>query len=161
MLTVVRSGEAREAQWSEFDCDGYNWFIPGSRMKTGFPHPVPLSARVLEILREMRDVNTGTGLVFPGKKRGQPFSDSALLEFLGRLRLPGTEHVPATVHGFRSSFRDWVAETEAGTDLAAERALAHASTSQTVDAYPRTDLLEVRRPLMKRWADHVTSATSA
>ena len=161
VLTVVRSGEAREAQWSEFDFATATWFISGSRMNTGLPHRVPLSDRVLEILRELREVNAGAGLVFPGKKRGQPFSDSALLEFLGRLRLPGTEHVPATVHGFRSSFCDWVAETEAGTELAAERALAHASPSQTVAVYLRTDLLEVRRSLMQRWADHVTSAASA
>ena len=155
VLTAVRSGEGREAQWSEFDFDTATWFIPGKRMKTGFPHRVPLSDRVLEILREMRELDTRTGLVFPGVKTGRPFSDSAMLGLLRRQGRPGT------VHGFRSSFRDWVAETDAGTDLAAERALAHASSSQTVDAYLRTDLLEARRPLMQRWADHVTSATSA
>ena len=155
VLTAVRSGEGREAQWSEFDFDTATWFIPGKRMKTGFPHRVPLSDRVLEILREMRELDTRTGLVFPGVKTGRPFSDSAMLGLLRRQGRPGT------VHGFRSSFRDWVAETGAGTDLAAERALAHASINQTVDAYLRTDLLEARRPLMQRWADHVTSATSA
>ena len=152
VLTVVRSGDGREAQWSEFDFATATWVIPRTRMKTGFPHRVPLSDRVLEILREMRALNSGTGLVFPGVKCGRPFSDSAMLGLLRRQGHPGT------VHGFRSSFRDWVAETDAGTDLAAERALAHASTSQTVDAYLRTDLLEARRPLMQRWADHVTSA---
>ena len=155
VLTAVRSGEAREAEWSEFDFDTATWFIPGSRMKVGFPHRVPLSTRVLEILREMREVDTRTGLVFPGKKAGHPFSDSGLLRLLRGL------HPAGTVHGFRSSFRDWVAETDTGTDLAAERALAHASTSQTVDAYLRTDLLEMRRPLMQRWANHVTLATPA
>ena len=158
VLTAVRSGEGREAQWFEFDFDTATWFIPGSRMKTGFPHRVPLSTRVLEILREMREVrevDTRTGLVFPGMKAGYPFSDSGLLRVLRGL------HPVGTVHGFRSSFRDWVAETAAGTDLAAERALAHASTNQTVDAYLRTDLLEMRRPLMQRWANHVTSATPA
>ena len=155
VLTAVRSGEGREAQWSEFDFDTATWFIPGKRMKTGFPHRVPLSDRALGILREMRELDTRTGFVFPGMKPGLPFSDSAPLGLLRRLRLPGT------VHGFRSSFRDWVAETGAGTGLAAERALAHASINQTVDAYLRTDLLEARRPLMQRWANHVTSATSA
>ena len=121
----------------------------------GFPHRVPLSTRVLEILREMRELDTRTGLVFPGVKPGRPFSDSAML---GLLRRQGS---PGTVHGFRSSFRDWVAETGAATDMAAERALAHASINQTVDAYLRTDLLEARRPLMQRWADHVTSAAPA
>ena len=155
VLTAVRSGEGREAQWSEFDFDTATWFIPGSRMKMGFPHRVPLSTRVLEILREMRELDTRTGLVFPGVKPGRPFSDSAML---GLLRRQGS---PGTVHGFRSSFRDWVAETGAATDMAAERALAHASINQTVDAYLRTDLLEARRPLMQRWADHVTSAAPA
>ena len=100
------------------------------------------------------DLTWRAAIGFPDKKAGRPFSDSALLGLLRRLRLPGT------VHGFRSSFRDWVAETDAGTDQAAERALAHASTNQTVAAYLRTDLLEVRRPLMQRWAAHVTSAAS-
>ena len=123
VLTAVRSGEAREAQWSELDFDSATWVIPASRMKIGFPHRVPLSDRVLEILREMREENTGTGLVFPGKKPGRPFSDSALLGLLRRLHLEGT------VHGFRSSFRDWVAEQNAGTAEAAECALAHARTN--------------------------------
>ncbi len=155
VLTALRSGEAREARWTEFDFATATWFIPGSRMKVGFPHRVPLSTRVLEILRDMRQLGTGTGFVFPGKKTGCPFSSGALLQLLRGL------HPAGTVHGLRSSFRDWVAETGAGTDLAAERALAHASINQTVDAYLRTDLLEVRRPLMQRWADHVTSAPSA
>ena len=71
--TVSPSGEAREGQWSEFDFGTATWVIPGTRMKTGFPHRVPLSDRVLEILREMRELNSGTGLVFPGMKRGRPF----------------------------------------------------------------------------------------
>ena len=157
VLTVVRSGEARQAQWSEIDFDESNWFIPGERMKTGFPHRVPLSDRALQVLREVRelDVHSGTGLVFPGAKSGRPYSDTALMGLLRRLS------VPATVHGLRSSFRDWVAETGAGTDEAAERALAHARTSQTVAAYLRTDLLEARRLLMQRWADYVTGNGAA
>ena len=155
VLTALRSGEAREARWNEFDFATATWLIPGSRMKVGFPHRVPLSTPVLEILHEMRELELGTALVFPGKKNGSPLSGSALLQLLRGL------HPVGTIHGLRSSFRDWVAETGAGTDLAAERALAHASISQTVDAYLRTDLLEVRRPLMQRWADHVTSAPSA
>ena len=154
VLTVVRSGEAREAQWSEVDFESATWVIPASRMKIGFPHRVPLSDRVVEILSELRELDTGAALVFPGKKPGRPFSDSALLGLLGRVHLDGT------VHGFRSSFRDWVAEQNAGTAEAAERALAHGPTNQTVAAYLRTDLLEVRRPLMQHWADHVASAPS-
>ena len=154
ILTAVRSGEARGAQWSEIDFDSVTWTVPGSRMKTGFPHRVPLSDRALEILRELGPAGAADGLVFPGKKSGTAFSGDAVLGLVRRLGLR------ATVHGFRSSFRNWVAETEAATHDAAGRALAHARTNQTVDAYLRTDLLEVRRPLMQRWADHVTSPGS-
>ena len=156
VLTAVRSGEAREAQWSEIDVDQATWFIPGTRTKNAFPHRVPLSDRALQILSKMRelDLDSGTGLVFPGKKPGSPFSGDAVLELLRRLGFS------ATVHGFRSTFRDWVAETDAATAEAAERALAHGPTNQTVAAYLRTDLLERRRPLMQSWADHALSATS-
>ena len=154
ILTAVRSGEARGAQWGEFDFDSVTWTVPGSRMKTGFPHRVPLSGRALEILRELGPAGAPDGLVFPGKKSGTAFSGDAVLGLVRRLG------VRATVHGFRSSFRDWVAETDAATPDAAERALAHARTNQTIDAYLRTDLLDARRALMQRWADHVTSAGS-
>ena len=157
VLTAVRSGEAREAQWSEIDFDAATWFIPAERMKVGFPHRVPLSDRGLAILREARAMGTesGTGLVFPGSKPGCPFSGSAVL---GLLRRQG---VGGTVHGLRSSFRDWVAENEPAMDEAAERALAHVPTNQTVAAYLRTDLLDVRRGLMQRWGDHVTGGSGA
>lgn len=117
----------------------------------GFPHRVPLSDRALALLREVRALGThpATGLVFPGGKPGCPCSGSAVLGLLRR------HHLSATVHGLRSSFRDWVAETEQGMDEAAERALAHARTDQTVAAYLRTDLLDVRRGLMRRRSDHV------
>ena len=124
-------------------------------MKMGFPRSkCPCPTRVLEILREMRELDTRTGLVFPGVKPGRPFSDSAMLGLLRRQGSPGlcTVSGQAFVIGWRR---------HAATDMAAERALAHASINQTVDAYLRTDLLEARRPLMQRWADHVTSAAPA
>ena len=155
-LTVVRSGEARGARWNEFNFDTAVWFIPGSRMKTGFPHRVPLSERALEILHELRcsDAQSDTELVFPGARPGRPPSGDALMGVLRRLS------APYTVHGLRSSFRDWVEENSVASAEAAERALAHARTNQTVKAYLRTDLLEVRRPLMQAWADHVNHVTS-
>ena len=157
VLTVVRSAEAREAQWTEINFDEAMWFIPGDRMKTGFPHRVALSDRAVQILRDVRKlhVHSETGFVFPGNKSGQPFSDSAVLGLLRRLS------VPATVHGLRSSFRDWVEETRAESGQAAERALAHARTNQTEAAYLRTDLLDARRPLMQSWADYVTAKGAA
>ena len=154
VLTAGRCGEARGARWGEFDFDSVTWTVPGSRMKTGFPHRVPLSGRALEILRELGPDGAPDGLVFPGKKSGTAFSGDAVLGLVRRLGLR------ATVHGFRSSFRNWVAETDAATHDVAERALAHARTNQTVAAYLNTDLLELRRPLMQRWADHVTSVGS-
>ena len=153
VLTVVRSAEACEAQWSEIDFDEATWMIPDERMKMNFPHRVPLSDRALEILRAMhaQHMHSGTGFVFPGKKPGRPFSGSAVLTLLGRLNLP------ATVHGLRSSSNDWVAETGAATQDVADRALAHARKNQTRAAYLRTDFLEARRPLMQRWADYVAA----
>ena len=157
VLTAVRSAEACEAQWTEIHLDEATWFIPGDRMKAGFPHRVALSDRAVQILREVRKLHahSETGLVFPGIKSGKPFSDGAVLGLLRRLSVPGT------VHGLRSSFRDWVEETRPQSAEAAERALSHARTNQTVAAYLRTDLLDARRPLMQIWADYVTAKCAA
>ena len=155
VLTAVRSGEARGARWSEIDLDDALWYIPLERMKMSFPLRVPLAPRPLAILREVRemDLDPASGLVFPGSKPGTEFADSSVLNLLRR------HHKTATVHGMRSSFRDWVEETEPGMGEAAERALAHARRNQTLAAYLRTDLFDMRRGLMQRWADYVVGAS--
>ena len=127
--------------------DAGTWTIPADRMKAKREHKVPLSGRALEILAEARALSNGSGLVFPSAKTGGLFSR----------RLPGEVFrrcgVDSTIHGLRSSFRDWAAET--GVDRAvAEAALAH--VVQGVEgAYRRTDLLEARRAIMERWGEHV------
>jgi integrase len=145
ILTAVRSGEVRGAKWNEIDLDAKGWSIPAERMKGGREHRVPLSERALAILKTLAEVRTNE-LVFPGARRDRPLGDVALARVLRRL---GAD---VTVHGFRSSFRDWAGnETSAAREIA-EQCLAHASGDSTEQAYRRGDALEKRRALMAAWA---------
>jgi integrase len=148
VLTAARSGEVLGATWEEIDIDAQVWVIPASRMKAGLEHRVPLSARALAILERMAEIRTGK-LVFPGQRRGRPLSKSALS------RLPG-----ATIHGFRSSFRDWAGEETSFPREIAEQALAHATGDATERAYRRGDALEKRRALMEAWASFCEPSAS-
>ncbi|WP_448206655.1 tyrosine-type recombinase/integrase [Azospirillum sp. sgz302134] len=157
VLTGVRSGEARGARWSEFDLEAKLWTIPKGRMKAGKAHVVPLSPRALTVLEALGKLRSGSdpnALVFPGPKAGKPLSDMALSMLLRRMA------VPATVHGFRSSFRDWAAEATNFPREVAEAALAHAVESKVEAAYRRSDLLEKRRKLMDLWATFCTGTGS-
>lgn len=145
ILTAARSNEARGALWSEFDLDAALWTVPGSRMKAGEPHTVPLSDAALAILRPLYEARSAR-VVFPGI-RGQPLSDATLSKILRDRGLS------CTVHGFRSSFRDWVAETMAVPGEVAEAALAHAIPNKVEAAYRRTKYLDQRRGLMQAWAN--------
>ena len=159
VLTACRSGEVRCATWNEFDFKQKIWQISGERMKTHRPHTVPLCSRALEILARMRDQHLSGSLVFPSR-RLTPLSDATLTKILIDADIASdTPDRHATAHGFRSSFRDWASENGYPRDVA-ERALAHTISSATEAAYHRTDLLEVRRPLMNAWADF-TVASSA
>jgi integrase len=149
ILTAVRSGEARGARWSEIDLQGGVWTIPGDRMKTGREHRVPLSDAALDLLRRLAVVRQGE-LVFPGRYAAGTLADVTLKDVLRRLG-----HPDITVHGFRSTFRDWCADTGKPADLA-EAALAHVTGSAVVRAYQRSDLLDARRVLMAAWADFLT-----
>lgn len=142
VLTAVRSGEVRGATWDEIDMDSGTWTIPAERMKAGRQHVVPLSNAALAVLE---GCPTRDGLVFPGQ-RGGMLSDMSLSAVLKRMQ------VDATVHGFRSSFRDWVSETTRYPHEVAEMALAHTIPNATERAYRRGDLLEKRRALMDEWA---------
>ena len=146
VFTAARSGEVRGATWGEVDLKAKTWTIPGSRMKMSRPHRVPLSiqASVLLTMRRPADAKPHD-LLFPSQT-GTVLSDNALSK---RLRDAG---IPSTVHGFRSSFRDWAASTGAPRDVA-ELSLAHAIGDKTEQAYLRTDLLDQRRTLMQAWAD--------
>jgi integrase len=146
ILTAVRSGEVRGATWDEIDMKRTVWTIPARRMKGGREHRVPLSTPALVLLRSMALLRTEHGLVFPGRSLTRPLSPDALTKALQRLG-----RGDLTAHGFRSTFRDWCADTGKSAD-AAEMALAHAPASRVVAAYARSDLLEQRRALMEAWA---------
>ena len=157
ILTAARSGEARGARWSEIDLDGGLWTVPAERMKAGRDHRVPLSEPALAILREMMALRRRPdGLVFPGGRPGAPLSDVALSKALA---VAGGGD--ATVHGMRSTFRDWCAEATGAPSAVAEAALAHANRDRVESAYARTDHLDKRRLLMAAWSEHCLRSPDA
>ena len=147
-LTATRSGEVRAATWNEIDLDAATWVIPAERMKAGAEHRVPLSSAALDVLAQAREIDDGSGLVFPAQTGGKPLSDSTMSKLLREL---GIDAVP---HGMRSSFRDWAAETGTPREIA-ESALAHTVRNKTEAAYFRSDLFERRRALMNQWAAYL------
>jgi integrase len=144
VLTAARSGEARGARFSEIDLGKQRWTIPAERMKAAAEHVVPLSAQAAALMRRMESVRTGD-LVFEGLHKGRPITGNTLVKAMGVLA-PG-----ATVHGFRSAFRDWCGDHGIDRELA-ERALAHRFGSEVEAAYARSSLLERRRVVMEAWA---------
>ena len=156
ILTAARSGEVRLATWAEIDLDAATWTVPAERMKAGREHVVPLSKPVLDLLERMKAHKRGdSDLVFPGMKRGKPLSDMTLtkaLRDMGR-----TE----TAHGFRSTFRDWIAEQTTWPAELAEAALAHVVSDKTVAAYQRGAMLDKRRELMAAWAEYCGGGSGA
>ena len=153
VLTASRPGEVRGATWDEIDVEEAVWRIPGERMKAGAEHRVPLSRAALDVLERARALDDGGGLVFPSPvRRRRPFSDAMLTRVLHKTGLAER----ATVHGFRSTFRDWCADTGKARELA-EAALAH-TVGGVEGAYFRSDLFERRRRLMDAWAAYVAGA---
>jgi integrase len=162
ILTATRTNEVLGARWREIDLAESAWTIPAVRMKARKEHRVPLSPAALEILLAMKPLATGPdGFVFPGRVKGAPLSQMALLMLLRRLNavedgqpvpwVDGRTGEPITAHGFRSAFRDWCGEaTSFATDLA-EAALAHTVRDKVVAAYARGDLFDKRRELMGAW----------
>jgi integrase len=147
ILTAARTGEVIGARWSEIDLKAGVWTVPPERMKANREHRVPLTDEALAVLGEMRDLSTDPdGLIFPGGKGVGGLSNMAMLAFLKRIK-----RTDLTVHGFRSTFRDWAAETGKPNDIA-EAALAHTLGDKTQAAYQRGDLLDRRRRLMTDWA---------
>ena len=144
ILTAARTGEVIGATWAEFDLAKAVWTIPAARMKAGREHRVPLSIRALEILQEVKKLDSTS--VFSGSKGGQ-LSGMAMAMLLRRMK------TDVTVHGFRSSFRDWTAECTAYPHEVCEMALAHTVGNKVEAAYRRGDLFEKRRRLMEDWAE--------
>jgi integrase len=155
ILTACRSGEVRGAKWSEFSKGFDCWTIPAIRMKAGVAHRIPQSAAAKEVMARVSAIRVKDGdLVFPGQEYGKALSDMTLLKILRDAKLP------FTVHGFRSSFRDWVAEMTEYPREIAEAALAHTLQNKVEAAYRRTDYFEKRRAMMDDWATFCMSARS-
>ncbi len=146
ILTAARTGEALGARWSEVDLHRKTWTIPADRMKAGREHRVPLPERAVELVQSMREQSRGD-VIFPAANGLRPLSNMALLMMLRRMK-----RRDLTVHGFRSTFRDWVAERTDYPGEVAEMALAHAVRNQVEAAYRRGDLFEKRRQLMEAWS---------
>ncbi len=149
MLTAARSGEVRGATWSEIDLDKGVWTIPGSRMKAGKEHRVPLTKSAVDILRQQPQEQANP-LVFPAPRGGQ-MSDMTLTAVMRRMNLD------AVPHGLRSTFRDWVAERTSYQPDLAEMALAHAITNSVEAAYRRGDQFEKRGRMMESWAKYLAT----
>jgi integrase len=141
ILTAVRTGEVIGAVWDEIDLGSKTWTIPAERTKGGLAHRVPLSDTAVAIIESIKPL-ANARFVFPGTRAGKPLANGALLDALKRL---GRDDL--TVHGFRSSFRDWAAEMTSYPREVAEMALAHTVGNKVESAYRRGDLLEKRRSL--------------
>ena len=154
ILTAARSGEARGASWDEIDLEGATWTIPGSRMKAGEEHRVPLSDQALEVLTLAQQLEDGSGLCFPSPLRpGRMLSDMTMTKILRSTGLADR----ATVHGFRTSFKTWTMEQTDTPWAVGEAALAHQLGGSVEQAYARSDLFDRRRVVMQKWADYLTA----
>ncbi|MDQ2089752.1 tyrosine-type recombinase/integrase [Marimonas arenosa] len=156
ILTAARSGEARGARWSEFDLTSKVWTIPADRMKRGVIHRVPLSEAAIAVLEKVKGLDTE--LVFPSVQRAKsgiskPQSGMVFKALLNRMQREGF-----TVHGFRSSFRDWCGESARADREVAEAALAHTLGNEVERAYARSDLFDRRVTLMQAWGQFVSGA---
>ncbi len=155
ILTAARSGEVRAARWEHIDLDAKLWNRPGDMMKSGKPHTVTLSSAAIAVLDRAKILSGGVGLIFPGQRAGSQLSDMTLLKVL---RTSGKKE---TVHGFRSTFRDWAAEQHPEVPaMVAEMALAHSVGTATEQAYLRSDLRQLRFRLMDAWGRFVAPSIS-
>jgi|TARA_R100000049_G_C1954972_1_gene107584 integrase len=145
ILTAARSGEVIGGTWAEVDLAKAVWTIPAERMKAAKEHRVPLSPRAVEILESLQPLDSDW--LFPGAAGGK-LSSMAMAMLMRRMK------VDATVHGFRSGFRDWAAECTGYAHEVAEMALAHAIENKVERAYRRGDLFDKRRRLMQDWQNY-------
>lgn len=149
VLTATRTNETLAARIEEFDFEQKIWTIPANRMKAGREHRVPLSEAAIEVIEAQIAPETKTDWLFPGGKAGRPLSNMAMLKLLERM-----DRKDLTVHGFRSTFRDWAGEATHFPREVVEAALAHNIGDATERAYARGDLFEKRRKLMNAWSGY-------
>ena len=149
VLTAARTGEVIGGRVQEVDRRAAVWTVPANRMKAGREHRVPLSDAALNALEAVAPLRSDgdDAWLFPGGKYGKPLSNMALIMLLRRMG-----YGDLTVHGFRSTFRDWCAEATNHPREVAEQALAHVLGDKVEAAYRRGDLFEKRRRLMEDWA---------
>lgn len=152
ILTATRTTEITNASWAEVDFDAALWTIPAERMKAKIAHSVPLSAPAAALLKRARSYAATSPWVFPGQRKGACISNMAMLELVKGMARVDDKGEPITVHGFRSTFRQWAAEQSDHSREVAEHALAHRLTDKTEAAYQRSTLLDKRRLLMNDWA---------
>jgi integrase len=151
VLTAARSGEARAVRWNEIDLKAKVWTVPAEKMKAKLEHRVPLSDAALNVLKIVLPLkNADDGLVFQGGRKGKPLSDVAVSKALAAV----ADNV--TVHGMRSTFRDWCAESTSYPREVAEAALAHSNRDKVEAAYRRSDLFDQRARLMTQWGEFCT-----
>jgi integrase len=149
ILTATRTSEVINAKWREFDLAKALWTIPAIRMKAGHEHRIPLTACAVKILKSLQKLSHSHH-VFPGNARSKPLSTAAMTMQLRRMK-----RGDITVHGFRSSFRDWASEQTSFPHETCEHALAHRISDKAEAAYRRGDQFEKRRKLMEAWASYI------
>jgi integrase len=154
VLCATRTNETINATWPEFDLNNRMWTIPAERMKAGVEHRIPLSNAAIDLLTNLHRID-GNQYLFPGMKQNRPLSDMAMLEMLRGMR------DGCTVHGFRSTFRDWASETTLHPDTIVEMALAHTIKNKVERAYRRGDAYERRKALMQQWCDYLLNDTQS
>ncbi len=158
ILTAVRSGSVRNAEWSEIDLDNALWIIPAEHTKARQEHRVPLQPQAIRLLKSLPKL-AGTNLIFPSRS-GKPLSDMAFSQLMRGMRERGELTVEAVPHGFRSTFRDWAAEQTAYPDEIRKAASGHTVGDSVKEAYQRTDLLDKRRKLMNEWGCFLGQSSS-
>ena len=166
ILTAVRTSECLNAKWREINIDEGIWIIPGSRTKRGKEHRVPLCKPVLELLKRVLPLSRGyDSPVFPSTRTGNFMSQMSMLMLLRRMNtvqdngkakwLDRETDKPISVHGFRSTFRDWCGEATSYQTILAEAALAHVIGDKTETSYARGDMFQKRRKLMDDWSNYL------
>lgn len=155
ILTAARSGEMLGSRWSEFDIDGRLWTVPAERMKAREQHEVPLSTQAVRILKALREGSTSSYLFPSPLDADRPLSNMVMLMLLRRMKRD-----TISVHGFRSSFRDWAGDSTSFSREVAEAALAHKVGNQVEQAYRRSTALAKRAKLMQAWANYCFTPVS-
>ena len=153
ILTATRTSETINAKWQEFNLSDKVWIIPAERIKTGKEHRIPLSDSAIAILEKLQVIKDGE-YVFNNRNQ-KPISNMAMLQLLKRMN-----KAEITVHGFRSTFRDWAAEQTNYPREVAEAALSHAVGDKVEAAYRRSDFFEKRRQMMDAWARYCEMPTA-